>query len=144
MMCDVIIADAKAQFGQPEARVGIMPGAGGTQRLIRAVGKPVASLMLMCGENLKAERAERLGLISEMTDEGQALPRAKELAKTASHLPPKAIKAIKRTLAQGADLPLQAALDLENREFLLLFDTDDKTEGMTAFLEKRRAEFKGR
>ena len=143
MMCDVIIADSKAQFGQPEARVGIMPGAGGTQRLIRAVGKPVASMMLMCGENLKAERAERLGLISEMTEEGLALPRAKELAKTATHLPPKAIKSIKRTLAQGADLPLQAALDLENREFLLLFDTADKTEGMQAFLEKRRAEFKG-
>ena len=144
MMCDVIIADSKSQFGQPEARVGIMPGAGGTQRLIRAVGKPVASLMLVCGENLKAERAERLGLISEMTEEGQALPRAMKLANVASKLPPKALKAIKQTLALGADLPLPAALQLENREFLLLFDTDDKTEGMTAFLEKRRALFLGK
>ncbi|MFT7547711.1 MAG: enoyl-CoA hydratase [Candidatus Azotimanducaceae bacterium] len=143
MMCDVIIADSKAQFGQPEARLGIMPGAGGTQRLIRAVGKSVASLMLMCGENLKAERAERLGLISEMTEEGQALPRAMKLAKVAAKLPPKALKAIKQTLAQGADLPLQAALQLENREFLLLFDTADKTEGITAFLEKRSAQFTG-
>ncbi len=144
MMCDVIIADSKAQFGQPEARVGIMPGAGGTQRLVRAVGKAVASLMLVCGENLKAERAERLGLISEMTAEGQALPRAIELAQVAAKLPPKAVRAIKQTLAQGADLPLAAALQLENREFLLLFDTADKTEGMTAFLEKRSAEFTGK
>lgn len=143
MMCDAIIADSRAQFGQPEARVGIMPGAGGTQRLIRAVGKPVASLMLMFGENLKAERAERLGLISEMTEEGQALPRAIELAIVAAKLPPKALKAIKQTLSQGADLPLPAALQLENREFLLLFDTADKTEGMSAFLEKRAAKFTG-
>lgn len=143
MMCDAIIADSKAQFGQPEARVGIMPGAGGTQRLIRAVGKPVASLMLMFGENLKADRAERLGLISEMTAEGEALTRAVELAKVAAKLPPKAVASIKRTLGQGADIPLSAALDLENREFLLLFDTADKTEGMTAFLEKRKAVFKG-
>lgn len=143
MMCDVIIADSKAQFGQPEARVGIMPGAGGSQRLIRAVGKPVASLMLMCGENLKAERAERLGLISEMTAEGQAFTRAKKLAQVTASLPPKALKAIKQTLSQGADLPLPAALQLENREFLLLFDTADKTEGMRAFLEKRSANFIG-
>jgi enoyl-CoA hydratase/carnithine racemase len=143
MMCDVIIADARARFGQPEARVGIMPGAGGTQRLIRAVGKPVASLLLLCGENLTAERAERLGLISEMTDAGQALPRARQLAQVAASLPPKALAAIKSTLAQGADLPLSAALQLENREFLLLFDSADKTEGMRAFLDKRPAVFGG-
>ncbi|MBL4826184.1 MAG: enoyl-CoA hydratase/isomerase family protein [Spongiibacteraceae bacterium] len=143
MMCDVVIADSKAQFGQPEARVGIMPGAGGTQRLVRAVGKPIASLMLLCGQNLMAERAERLGLISELTEEGQALVRAKQLAGITANLPPKALRAIKQTLAQGADLPLSAALQLENREFLLLFDSKDKTEGMTAFLEKRRPVFSG-
>lgn len=143
MMCDVIIADEKAQLGQPESRVGIMPGAGGTQRLVRAVGKYVASLVLFCGENLKAKRACELGLVSEVTDEGKALERALQLAKAAAKMPPKAIKAIKQTLKQGSDLPLEAALKLENREFLLLFDTADKTEGMRAFLEKRSAEFKG-
>lgn len=143
MMCDVIIADAKAKFGQPEARVGIMPGAGGTQRLVRAVGKPVASLLLMCGEMLTAERAERLGLISEMTAAGQALTRAIELAKVTASLPPKALESIKRVLTDAADLPLTQALELEHREFLRLFDTKDKTEGMTAFLQKRPAVFKG-
>lgn len=144
MMCDVIVADSKARFGQPEARVGIMPGAGGTQRLIRAVGKPVASLMLMCGELLSAERAERLGLISEMTTEGEAFSRAMELAETTAALPPLAMQAIKRTLANGADIALDEALRLEHQAFLQLFDTDDKTEGMTAFLEKRSADFHGK
>ena len=144
MMCDMIVADATARFGQPESRVGIMPGAGGTQRLIRAVGKAVASMILMSGEAITGERAYQLGLISELAEEGQTLARAQQLAKAASKMPPKAILAIKRTLAQGADLPLDSALALENREFLLLFDTQDKTEGMTAFLEKRKAVFTGK
>jgi len=144
MMCDIIVADSTARFGQPESRVGIMPGAGGTQRLIRAVGKAVASMMLMSGEAITGERAYQLGLISDLAEDGQALARAQQLAKSASKMPPKAIRAIKRTLATGADLPLDAALNLENREFLLLFDTEDKTEGMTAFLEKRKAVFTGK
>jgi len=144
MMCDMIVADSTARFGQPESRVGIMPGAGGTQRLIRAVGKAVASMMLMSGEAISGERAFQLGLVSDLAEDGQALARAQQLAKAASKMPPKAIRAIKRTLASGADLPLDAALNLENREFLLLFDTDDKTEGMTAFLEKRKAVFTGK
>lgn len=143
MMCDIIIADNKARFGQPEARVGIMPGAGGTQRLVRLVGKAVAGLMLFCGEAIKAERAAMLGLVSEVVEEGKALARAKELADIIANMPPKSMKAIKQTLSQGADLPLSAALQLENREFLLLFDTKDKTEGMTAFLDKRSPEFTG-
>lgn len=144
MMCDFIVCDASARFGQPEANVGIMPGAGGSQRLLRAVGKPVASMMLMTGEQLGGERAWQLGLAADFVSEGSVLERAKALAKTAARMPPKALRAIKRTLAQGADLPLDAALALENREFLLLFDTQDKSEGMRAFLEKRRPEFKGK
>lgn len=143
MICDVIIAEFTARFGQPEAKVGIMPGAGGTQRLVRAVGKPVASLMLMTGETLTAERAAQLGLVSECVPAGAALSRALTLAAVAASLPPKAIRAIKRTLAQGADLPLNAALALENREFLLLFDTADQHEGMRAFLDKRAPVFTG-
>jgi enoyl-CoA hydratase/carnithine racemase len=143
-MCDFIVADASARFGQPELAVGIMPGAGGTQRLVRAVGKQVASLMLMTGEPLTGERAYQLGLVAELAAEGQALPRALELARKASRMPPKAIEATKRVLRQGADLPLDAALALENREFLLLFDTADKTEGMRAFLDKRKPVFNGR
>ena len=144
LMCDFIVCDASARFGQTEAKVGIMPGAGGTQRLVRTVGKQVASLMLMTGEAISGERAYQLGLVAELVTEGSPLTRAKALAAAAAKLPPKAIRAIKRTLATGADLPLDAALQLENREFLLLFDTEDKTEGMRAFLDKRSPEYKGR
>lgn len=144
LMCDIIVADRSARFGQPEANVGIMPGAGGTQRLVRVLGKHVASLMLMTGEPLTGERAWQLGLVSELAGEGSTLERALALAQAAAKLPPKALRAIKRTLAQGADLPLDAALALENREFLLLFDTQDKTEGMRAFLEKRKPQYTGR
>ena len=144
LMCDIIVADRSARFGQPEANVGIMPGAGGTQRLVRVLGKQVASLMLMTGEPLNGERAYQLGLVSELAGEGAALERALALAQAASRLPPKALHAIKRALSQGADLPLDAALALENREFLLLFDTQDKTEGMRAFLDKRKPQYTGR
>ncbi|MFA7556248.1 MAG: enoyl-CoA hydratase-related protein [Hydrogenophaga sp.] len=143
MMCDFIVADASARLGQPELAVGIMPGAGGTQRLVRTVGKQVASLMLLTGEQLSGERAFQLGLVAELAPAGETLARALELAKKAARMPPKAVAATRRALRQGADLPLDAALALENREFLLLFDTVDKTEGMQAFLDKRKPEFKG-
>lgn len=144
LMCDFIVADPTARLGQPELAVGIMPGAGGTQRLVRTVGKQVASLMLMTAEPLTGERAWQLGLVAELAPEGQALARALELARKASRMPPKALEATKRALRQGADLPLDAALALENREFLLLFDTQDKTEGMRAFLDKRKPAYQGR
>ena len=143
MMCDFIVADASARLGQPELAVGIMPGAGGTQRLVRTVGKQVASLLLLTGEQLTGERAFQLGLVAELAPAGETLARALELAKKAARMPPKAVAATRRALRQGADLPLDAALALENREFLLLFDTADKTEGMRAFLDKRRPDFKG-
>ena len=143
MMCDFIVADPGARFGQPELAVGIMPGAGGSQRLLRAVGRPVAAMLLLTGEQLTAERAFQLGLVAELAGEGQALERALALARKAARMPPKAVAATRRMLRQGPDLPLDAALALENREFLLLFDTADKTEGMRAFLDKRRPEFKG-
>jgi len=143
LLCDVIVADRGAAFGQPELGVGIMPGAGGTQRLIRAVGKSVAGAMLYAGERLSGERAHALGLVAVLTEQGMAVDAAMALARRAAHMPARAVAATKRTLALGADLPLEAALALENREFLLLFDTWDKSEGMTAFLEKRRPEFRG-
>jgi enoyl-CoA hydratase/carnithine racemase len=143
MMCDIVVADAEASFGQPECNVGIIPGAGGIQRLVRRVGLPVASLMLMAAAPLKGERACQLGLVSELAELGGAFRRALELAEGIARMPPKAIAAIKRVLRHATDLPLEQALLLENREFALLFDTQDKTEGMRAFLEKRRPNFKG-
>lgn len=144
LMCDFIVADGSARFGQPELGVGIMPGAGGTQRLVRSVGKQVAGMMLLTAEPLTAERAFQLGLVAELAAPGKALERAVELARKASRMPPKAVAATRRVLRQGADLPLDAALALENREFLLLFDTADKTEGMRAFLDRRRPMFEGK
>ena len=143
MMCDFIVADDSARLGQPELAVGIMPGAGGTQRLVRTVGKQVASMLLLTGEQLTGERAFQLGLVAECVPAGQTLARALELARKAARMPPKAVAATRRVLRQGADLPLDSALSLENREFLLLFDTADKTEGMRAFLDKRKPNFKG-
>lgn len=143
LMCDFIVADDSARFGQPELAVGIMPGAGGTQRLVRSLGKQVASMMLLTGEQITGARAFALGLVADLAPTGQVLPRALELAKKATRMPPKAVAATRRVLRQGADLPLEAALALENREFLLLFDTADKSEGMRAFLDKRKPEFKG-
>jgi enoyl-CoA hydratase/carnithine racemase len=143
LMCDIIVADATAQFGQPECKVGIMPGAGGSQRLVRTLGKQAASLLLMTGGTLPAARAYQLGLVSELAEAGDCLGAARKIAARIAKMPPLAIAAIKQSLAAGADLPLPAALALENREFLLLFDTADQKEGMAAFLEKRPADFKG-
>lgn len=144
MMCDFIVADRSARLGQPELRVGIMPGAGGTQRLVRAVGRQVASLMLLTGEMMPAERAWQLGLIADLCEPGQVVERARDLALRIAAMPPRAVAATRRVLAQGPELPLDAALSLENREFLLLFDTQDQEEGMRAFLEKRSPTYTGR
>jgi enoyl-CoA hydratase/carnithine racemase len=143
LMCDIIVADSTAQFGQPECRLGVMPGAGGSQRLIRAIGKAAASLLLMTGGMLNAERAYALGLVSELAEAGGCLEAARKIAARIASMPPLAIAAIKQTLANGADLPLPDALALENQAFLRLFDTQDQKEGMAAFLEKRKPDFKG-
>lgn len=144
LMCDVIVADPTAQFGQPESRVGIMPGAGGSQRLVRVLGKYLASYLLMGAGTLDAARAHALGLVVELSPEGEAERLALDIARRLSCQPPLALAAIKRSLALGADLPLPAANAIENREFLLLFDTHDQKEGMAAFLEKRKPDFEGR
>ncbi|MGE0596183.1 MAG: enoyl-CoA hydratase-related protein [Hyphomonadaceae bacterium] len=143
MMSDIIVAGPGAQFGQPEAAVGIMPGAGGVQRLVRLVGAKAAALMLFAAEPVDARRAFDLGLVSALAEQDEVLARAIKIAERVARMPPKAIAAIKRNLAMGADLPLDAALALENREFLLLFDTADKSEGMRAFLDRRKPTFVG-
>lgn len=144
MMCDIVIADPSARIGQPEIRVGIMPGAGGTQRLVRLVGKHVASLMLMTGDPVTGARAAELGLVSELAPEGQALARASEIAGKIARMPPLALDAIKRVLTTGWDLALPDAMTLENAAFLGLFATADQKEGMAAFLDKRKPVFEGR
>ena len=144
MHCDIIIAGEGAKLGQPEVKLGIMPGAGGTQRLVRAVGKFAAMRWLLTGDLLSASDAHRLGLVSEVVPDSNVLQHALEIAVRIAALPPLAVGAIKEVVLGGADLPLEEALRLEGRSFQMLFATEDRAEGMRAFLEKRKAEFKGR
>jgi enoyl-CoA hydratase len=144
MHADMIVAGEGAQFGQPEIRVGIMPGAGGTQRLTRAVGKFKAMRMVLTGEPVGAREAEAMGLVSEVVPDADVLPRALELARKVARMPPLAVRQIKEVLLAGQDAPLSAALMLERKAFQLLFASRDQKEGMRAFLEKRRPDYEGR
>ena len=144
MHCDIIVAGEGAQFGQPEIKVGIMPGAGGTQRLVRAVGKFRAMKILMTGEPFPARDALAMGLASEVVPDADVFPRAMQIAKTIASMPPLAILQIKETALAGEDTSLEAGLLLERKAFQLLFASNDQKEGMRAFLEKRKPEFEGR
>jgi enoyl-CoA hydratase len=144
MHCDIIIAGEGARLGQPEVKLGIMPGAGGTQRLVRAVGKFAAMRLLLTGDLLNASDALRLGLVSEVVADGEVLKHALEMAARIAALPPLALAAIKDAVLRGADLPLEAGLRVEAQSFQELFATEDRAEGMRAFLEKRKPDFKGR
>jgi len=144
MHADIIVAGEGASFGQPEVRVGIMPGAGGTQRLTRAVGKFRAMRMLMTGEPVTARDALAMGLVSEVVADGEVFETAMKVARTIASMPPLAIMQIKECVLAGQDASLDTAIALERKAFQLLFSTNDQKEGMHAFLEKRKAEFKGR
>jgi len=143
MHCDVIVAGESARFAQPEVKLGLMPGAGGTQRLVRAVGKYQAMRMALTGCIIQAPEALAMGLLSEVVADDQALPRALELATQIASLPPLAVAQIKEVILAGADLPLDSALALERKAFQLLFASRDQKEGAAAFLEKRPAHFVG-
>jgi enoyl-CoA hydratase len=144
MHADIIIAGTSAKFAQPEVKVGIMAGGGGTQRLVRAVGKFKAMKILLSGEPINADDAYTMGLASEVVDDGDVLNRALELAGTIAALPPLAIRQTKEAVLAGSDVALETGLILERKAFDILFDTEDQKEGMLAFLEKRKAEFKGK
>ena len=144
LSCDLIVAGADARFGLPEIRVGVMPGAGGTQRMVRVLGKYRTLRLLLTGDHITGQEAYAVGLVSEVTDDGAALARALELAESISAMPPLAVQAILEMVDMGPDAPLDVALLLERRAFQLLFDSEDQVEGMRAFLEKRSPTFHGR
>jgi enoyl-CoA hydratase/carnithine racemase len=144
MHADIIIAGEGARFGQPEVKLGIMPGAGGTQRLARAVGRTKAMLMLLTGEPMSAREAFDAGLVSKIVPQGQTVDAALAIAETIASMPPLAVAEIKRTLLAGLDAPLDVALMLERRAAYLLFDSDDRREAMQAFVDKRKPVFSGR
>ncbi len=144
MHADIIIAGHSAQFGQPEIKVGIMPGAGGTQRLTRAVGKYKAMKLLMTGGLLNAADAFDMGLVSEVVADEEVLSSALKLAGEIAGMPPLALKQIKEVVLAGQDSSLSTALMLERKALQLLFDSEDQKEGMNAFIEKRKPVYKGR
>jgi enoyl-CoA hydratase len=144
LACDLVIAGADATLGQPEIRVGVIPGAGGTQRLLRILGKYRALSLLLTGDTITGAEAFTQGLVSEAVPAGEALQRSLTIAEKILKMPPLAVRATLELVDTGADLPLDAALLLERKAFQILFDSADQTEGMTAFLEKRRPTYEGR
>ena len=143
MVCDIIVASETAQFGQPEVNLGIIPGAGGTQRLTRAVGKYVAMELILTGRRIKADEARAVGLAAQVYPAASWLDDAKALARTIAEKPPIAVRLATEAIDLAQSAPLEAGLEFERKAFYLLFATEDKKEGVDAFLNKRKAVFKG-
>jgi enoyl-CoA hydratase len=144
MACDVRIASENARFGQPEIKLGIIPGWGGTQRLPRLIGRSAAMELLLTGDPIDAARALQLGLVSRVVGADTLLDAARDVAGRFAGQAPLAVAATKRAVTAGLDRPLREALDAEREEFVALFATEDAREGISAFLEKRPPSWSGR
>ncbi|HHR6465512.1 TPA: enoyl-CoA hydratase-related protein, partial [Providencia alcalifaciens] len=141
---DIIIAGESARFGLPEITLGLIPGAGGTQRLIRAVGKSLAMQMVLTGETISVQQAQQAGLISEVCVDALTLERAQTIAKRIAGHAPLAVNAAKAALVSAQESHLTEGLKLERQYFVSLAGTDDRQEGIAAFFEKRSPQFTGR
>ena len=144
MACDMIVASETARFGQPEINIGIIPGAGGTQRLTRAVGKALAMEVILNGRFLDAAEAERFGLVNRVVPVEQYLRTAIELAQQIAERAPLAVRLAKEAVNQAQESALAEGMADERRMFYMLFSTEDQKEGMQAFLDKRPARWQGR
>jgi enoyl-CoA hydratase len=144
MACDMLVAGDDAQFGQPEIRIGVIPGAGGTQRLTRAIGKARAMELILTGRRIGATEAAAMGLVSLVVPAAETLDRALELAGRVAALPPLAVQAAKASVVAAQEHPLGQGLRFERTRFEDLFATEDQREGMVAFLEKRPPAWRGR
>jgi enoyl-CoA hydratase len=142
MMCDILLAADNALFGQPEIKLGIVPGAGGSQRLTRAIGKSKAMEMVLTGRMMDAAEAERTGLVARVVPLAELVPEAVALAQKIGELSTPAVAMAKEAVNAAFELPLREGLRLERRLFLSLFGTEDQKEGMTAFNEKRKPSFR--
>jgi enoyl-CoA hydratase/carnithine racemase len=144
LACDLIVASETAEFGQPEITLGIIPGGGGTQRLARVIGKQRTMELVLTGRRIGAEEAQRLGLVNEVTKKDEWLQRATELAGRVARRPPIAARLAKQAVIAADETSLTAGLEAERRLYELAMATEDRVEGMQAFLEKRRPQFRGR
>ena len=144
LMCDLVVASENAQFGQPEVKIGIIPGAGGTQRWARTAGKVRAMEAVLTGEPVSAVDAQRMGLVNRVVPAGAQLEEAKRLAQLIATRPPLAVRLGKEAVNHAMEVGLTAGLEFERKLFYLLFASEDKREGMRAFLEKRPGRFTGR
>jgi enoyl-CoA hydratase len=144
MACDMIVASETAQFGQPEINLGIIPGAGGTQRLTRAVGKAVAMDMVLTGRSLSAVEARDLGLVARVTSVEGWRDETMRVARQIAAKSPVALRIAKESVGKAFDTSLTEGIEFERRAFYLLFASEDQKEGMRAFVEKRTPEFVGR
>jgi enoyl-CoA hydratase len=143
MTCDLIVASETAQFAQPEIKLGIMPGAGGTQRLVKALGPYRAMELILTGDPLNAAEAYQFGLVNRVVPVERCLDEARELASTIADRPAVAVSLAREAVRYGVETSLREGLEVERRNYTLLFDTYDQKEGMNAFLEKRNPQFKG-
>ena len=144
LACDIRIASTKAQFGQSEVCIGSIPAAGGTQRLPRMIGMSDAMLMMLTGDRIGAEEALRIGLVSRLVAPGELMSIAREIAAKIAENAPLAVRAVKRLVRDGMDMPLLAAIQSEQFALGLLRDSQDRIEGRLAFQEKRKPNFQGR
>ena len=144
LACDIRVADRTARISQAEIRIGLIPGGGGTQRLARLVGRGWASIISLTGDFLEAEEAHRIGYIDVLVDEGEHVNRALELAARMTRWSPVCLRLAKDAIRAAFELPLEEGLIYEKERFLDAFGSDDGREGVSAFMEKRRPDFKGR
>ncbi len=144
LMCDMVIAGDSARFGQPEINLGIIPGAGGTQRWPRTAGKYVAMEAMLTGAPITAQRAYEVGLVNKVVPSEMTVEVARRLARQVAAKPPLAVRMAKEAVLKSFETPLTEGLAAERKSFYFLFATEDQKEGMHAFLEKRKGNFKGR
>jgi enoyl-CoA hydratase/carnithine racemase len=144
LACDLIVASETAEFGQPEITLGIIPGGGGTQRLARVLGKQRTMELVLTGRRISAAEARHAGLVNVVAEEGRWLDEALELATKVAKRPPIAARLAKQAVIAADETSLSAGMDMERRLYELSFATEDRVEGMKAFVEKRKPDFKGR
>ena len=144
LSCDMIVASETAQFGQPEIKIGVMPGAGGTQRLTKAIGKAKAMELVLTGKFIKAEEALELKLINKIVPVELYLEAAINMAKEIASMSPIAVQMAKESVKRSFETHLEEGLHFERKNFYMLFSSEEQKEGMNAFVEKRKANFQGK